>query len=239
MVRNKIILSNTFQSQGAANRKISMNQPTEERSHDKASKNAYKRVKIDESEETVNNNAQLAHKNDEFCEKENDAFKSVIKPRSFNERVILKDNNILPNNKVTEAQNDAEATERFESMSNKFSKRSGPLSPIDSISFCKPSNIKQCPDENVFKKQMYNDQSLLLSNEVSAELQLFSEHSNNDLASHINEAQSCMKSMKETPCPSESAVSSTLQKGCRRKQKKRIDPAHEKLKQNYGYYQHF
>lgn len=216
-----------------------MNQPTEENSHDKLPKSSHKRIKVDESEETVTNNAPLAQQTDDSCEKENRTTESCSKPRFAPERVILKDNNTSTSNKVTDVHHDGEVTGRFESVSNKFSKRSGPLSPIDSISFCKPSNIKQCPDENVFGKQIYNEQPLLLGNDVSQEVQLFSDNSNNDLTSHLNDVQSSLKVPKEAPWPSESPLNSSLQKGCRRKQKKRVDPALEKLKQNYGYYQHF
>lgn len=123
--------------------------------------------------------------------------------------------------------------------SNIPSKRSGPLSPIDSISLCKPSNIKQCPDENVFEKQIYNDQPLLLANDNSHEVHLFSEHSNHDLQSSIHEASQNLKIVDDVPCIPESFVCEDLPKISKKKQKKRVDPALEKQRQNYGYYQHF
>lgn len=106
-----------------------------------------------------------------------------------NERVILKDNNTSIKTKKLESHNDADSTDRVELISKKSSKKSGPLSPIDSQNIIKhesgaPTVVKE---QTVKIKQEAIESSYVHDNDISADYQLFSENYANDACSNMHE----------------------------------------------------
>ena len=117
-------------------------------------KNNYKRAKIGETTEIEGKILRDKGAKEEFWEKENISKPSWAKLAFSKDRksenLILKDNNASSTNITTDIiAQDVESIDRMELNSNRHSKRSGPLSPIDSINLCKPSNNTQLWDKKL------------------------------------------------------------------------------------------
>lgn len=111
---------------------------------------------------------------------------SWIKPLAGKEhasdKTILRDNNTSVNNRITDQVNDADSTGRLEKLSSKQSKRSSPLSLLDSQNLSKLSLNNQGGSGSLMNvKQEVNEHPSILGNELSHEVNLFSEHSVNEV----------------------------------------------------------
>lgn len=141
-------------------------------------------------DETNLQGMRLNETSEEFCEKEN-----IIKPSymqrlttPINEKVILKDNNLSTHNRIPENNHEADSTDKADLISGRLSKRSGPLSPIDSISLYKPSNSSSLLEPRINKGEL-NDPPTILGNDASQEVQLFSDSSLMDMSSSLQAPQ--------------------------------------------------
>lgn len=148
------------------------------------STNNQKRFKLEENSLTVNSVQKVSKIGNNNCEKENIVKTSWIQvtklKETTNDKDILRDNKSSVNNKIIDQSHEVDSTERLEFSSNKFSKPSGPLSPIDSQNINKHTT-KISPRRE--KEEYSNDHTsqLMLGNEVSEKLNIISDHSLNDV----------------------------------------------------------
>lgn len=145
---------------------------------------SHKRAKTEEMQE--NSKSKQAKTEETFCEKENIVKSSWIKPLAgkepANDKTILRDNNNSANNRITDHGNDADSTGRLDHVSSKQSKRSSPLSLIDSQNMSKLSLHNQGASGSLMHvKQEVNEHPSILGNELSHEMNLFSEQSINEV----------------------------------------------------------
>lgn len=106
-------------------------------------------------------------------------FKSSKFRDATDEKVILKDHKSSVNNRIAESLPDADSFERSDSHS-KFSKPSGPLSPINPHNIPKQA-VKISPVKEQRSPKHRNDNQMSPGNELSDRLNQLSEHSLNDV----------------------------------------------------------
>lgn len=166
------------------NKSSSPSDSVDENIESEHSTNNQKRVKLEESSQTVNSFQKVSKNDNDNCEKENMVKTSWVQftklKEPTNDKDILKDNKSSVNNKIIDQSHEVDSTERLEFSSNKFSKPSVPLSPIDSQNINKnPTKIS--PSREREDHSIDHSHHLLLGNEVSEKLNIISDHSLNDV----------------------------------------------------------
>ena len=179
-----------FLWQGAENRTIVSEEPNLESTETDIGK-VYKRTKTDEFSESEKIVSKTKDHSEQFWEKENIVKSSWIKSGhlkdAINEKVILKDSNSASNKRINDSIHDADSTDKIDLISSRLSKRSGPLSPIDSWILYKPSNnVNLLENRNANNKNDFMEPPTILRDDGSAEVQLFSENSLNEVWANMS-----------------------------------------------------
>jgi hypothetical protein len=112
------------------------------------------------------------------------------------ENTILKDNNASVNNRTPDKKLESDSTEKLEAFSNKISKNSFPLSPIDSQNVLKmPSRLPDLESREV--KNVSERSHPLIKHEPSDQMNLHSEQSLNDMCSSVHNSSNFFKGKEE------------------------------------------
>lgn len=174
--------------QEVENRTKNTTETIEENEGSEFSNNSHKRVKINESFEFQDSPSVSSKLEDNHCEKENMARSFWMKASKFknstDEKVILKDNKSSVNKRIMDSYAEGDSIDRMESSSNKLSKPSFPLSPIDSQNIKLPSNVFIKDAEPQTKQVSVKKEAG--GNEDSDRLHSLMEHSFNEMESSLH-----------------------------------------------------